>query len=399
MLCGWSAASSCNTRALFLILSLLLHIHTAVKVLDTPRRRPASEVQPATLARSSDGQPEKRRRLALRRNEKRGDDGERQDDSSESVVAKDLKDDVYLRNRTLLLTVSKFGDLKPALHKPTLLALKSLGLRYTAPVQQAVIPLLLKYKDVAVQATTGSGKTVAFIVPAYELIARQSVDWTQDMVGAVIVAPTRELAMQIHAVAAPFSKYHKLPVHLMVGGGNESSNLAALQEAGGCVIVGTPGRLESALLGSVLDTKPLELLVLDEADRLLAMGFQSSLNSIFSRLPKQRRTGLFSATMLTGVSELIRAGMRNPARITVGAKVGPSPPPLPLFARPRQELSPGPSPPVRLPVCMRTSSQWQETASGRSGGRRAAGGGRPAPGVVCSARWSSDHTLVTWARV
>ena len=267
-------------------------------------------------------------------------------------------------NCTLHLTGRAFSKLEPPLHKSTLRALRALGFRFTAPVQQAVIPLLLTHKDVVVEAATGSGKTIAFLVPAFELPLRaaaaaaaggaDSAEWSKDRVGAIIIAPTRELAAQIRSVAAVLAAHCGLSTGLLVGGGNETASLLALHGAapgggggggggsnnsntsgggdgGGCsVLIATPGRLESALWperrrGGAsaavegADARGLELLVLDEADRLLEMGFEACLGRILARLPRQRRTGLFSATMCGGVAALIRAGLRNPRRVSVAA--------------------------------------------------------------------------------
>lgn len=124
-------------------------------------------------------------------------------------------------------------------------------------------------------------------------------------VGAIIVSPTRELARQIHVVAEPFiASVPGLTSMLLVGGTDPTQDVATFKDQGGNILIGTPGRIDDIMKRcSSMDTKRLEVLVLDEADRLLDMGFKQQLDAIMSRLPKQRRTGLFSATQtVSGVT-------------------------------------------------------------------------------------------------
>ena len=165
-------------------------------------------------------------------------------------------------------------------------------------MQAAAISLLAGNKDVAVEACTGSGKTLAFVLPMIEILARAEGAFRKHQVGAVIVSPTRELAKQIYDVAVPFLKTVKgAPPLLLVGGTDVAADVRRYTDDGSLVLIGTPGRLDDFMLRSkVFDAKRCELLILDEADRLLSMGFMKTLNAIILRLPKQRRTGLFSAT-------------------------------------------------------------------------------------------------------
>uniref|UniRef100_A0A8B9QKF5 ATP-dependent RNA helicase n=1 Tax=Apteryx owenii TaxID=8824 RepID=A0A8B9QKF5_APTOW len=174
------------------------------------------------------------------------------------------------------------------------------------PVQSATIPLFMSNKDVAAEAVTGSGKTLAFVIPILEILLRREEKLKKMQVGAIIITPTRELAIQIDEVLSHFTKHFP----------NFSGN----------IIVATPGRLEDLFrrkadgLDLASCVKSLDVLVLDEADRLLDMGFEASLNAILDFLPKQRRTGLFSATQTQEVENLVRAGLRNPVRISVKEK-------------------------------------------------------------------------------
>ncbi|KIZ00196.1 hypothetical protein MNEG_7763 [Monoraphidium neglectum] len=196
-----------------------------------------------------------------------------------------------------------------------------------APRWEATIPLLCGNKDVAVDACTGSGKTLAFVVPVIEKLRRLDEPLKRHQVGAIIVSPTRELARQIHSVMAPFVE--SLPgasCLLLVGGTDPAADVALFRERGGQILVGTPGRLDDILKRCAdLDPKRLEVLVLDEADRLLDMGFKAQLDAIMGRLPRQRRTGLFSATQTEAVEALTRAGLRNPVRVAVAVAAAPAP--------------------------------------------------------------------------
>ncbi|GLB33835.1 putative DEAD-domain-containing protein [Lyophyllum shimeji] len=214
----------------------------------------------------------------------------------------------------------------------------SMGHTQMTPVQASTIPLFMKHKDVVVEAVTGSGKTLAFILPILERLIRRESKLRKNEVAALIISPTRELATQIHSIFSLFlsaqpdesdstssSRSHEpeYPPPLLLISSAESSpaqDVKRFVEAGSDIVIGTPGRVEEFLLGKgkgVVSVRELEVLVLDEADRLLDLGFQQTLTRILAHLPKQRRTGLFSATMTDALSELVRVGLRNPARIVV----------------------------------------------------------------------------------
>ncbi|KAI9342638.1 DEAD-domain-containing protein [Obelidium mucronatum] len=205
------------------------------------------------------------------------------------------------------------------------------------PVQASTIPLFLAYKDVVVEAVTGSGKTLAFVIPILEMLLRREEQWQKNEIGAVIISPTRELAKQISDVVSTFLKFltdglpdsagdeettttqynHRLVHQMFIGGTSVNQDIQAFKSKGGNILIGTPGRLEDLLTtrSILFNTKNLQVLVLDEADRLLE--FESSVNAILLRLPKQRRTGLFSATMSEALDGIVRAGLRNPVKVAV----------------------------------------------------------------------------------
>ncbi|XP_022453489.1 ATP-dependent RNA helicase DDX55 isoform X2 [Delphinapterus leucas] len=225
------------------------------------------------------------------------------------------------------VTEGSWESLPVPLHPRVLGVLRELGFPYMTPVQSATIPLFMKNKDVAAEAVTGSGKTLAFIIPILEILLRREEKLKKSQVGAIIITPTRELAVQIDEVLSHFTKpFPQFSQILWIGGRNPGEDVARFKEHGGNIIVATPGRLEDMFrrkaegLDLASCVRSLEVLVLDEADKLLDMGFEASINTILEFLPKQRRTGLFSATQTQEVENLVRAGLRNPVRISVKEK-------------------------------------------------------------------------------
>ncbi|XP_071619156.1 ATP-dependent RNA helicase DDX55 isoform X1 [Heliangelus exortis] len=225
------------------------------------------------------------------------------------------------------VTEGAWESLPVALSPGVLQALRDLGFTRMTPVQSATIPLFMSNKDVAAEAVTGSGKTLAFVIPILEILLRREEKLKKMQVGAIIITPTRELAIQIEEVLSHFTKHFpRFSQILLIGGRNPMEDVEKFKEQGGNIIVATPGRLEDLFrrkadgLDLASCVKSLDVLVLDEADRLLDMGFEASLNTILDFLPKQRRTGLFSATQTQEVENLVRAGLRNPVRIAVKEK-------------------------------------------------------------------------------
>lgn len=220
---------------------------------------------------------------------------------------------------------SSWASLK--IHDEVRKAVQDLQFERMTPVQVTTIPLFLSNKDVAVEAVTGSGKTLAFLIPLLEILLKRDEPLTKYAVGAIIISPTRELATQIYHVLEHFLQFlPQFTGQLLTGGYNPINDVKTFKEKGANIIVATPGRMVDMLerkdesFSFAACIKPLEVLVLDEADRLLDMGFEKSINTILSFLPKQRRTGLFSATQTKEVEDLIRAGLRNPVSVTVKEK-------------------------------------------------------------------------------
>ncbi|PVG02638.1 DEAD-domain-containing protein [Serendipita vermifera] len=217
-------------------------------------------------------------------------------------------------------------NLDPPLTPWILEVIHSLNFTEMTPVQASSIPLFMKHKDVVVEAVTGSGKTLAFLIPILEKLINREQPLRKNEIGALIISPTRELATQIHDVlmhfinAAP-EELCTRPLLLISGtSSTPAQDIVRFLETSADIIIGTPGRIEEFLLGKGskhVSVKELEMLVFDEADKLLDLGFSGTINRILNHLPKQRRTGLFSATMTDGLSELVRVGLRNPVRIVV----------------------------------------------------------------------------------
>ena len=167
------------------------------------------------------------------------------------------------------------------------------------PVQAGAIPVALEGKDVLATAQTGTGKTLAFMIPVMEKLLKQ----TTPGVGALVLVPTRELAVQVVEVYNTLRGKQLTQAAAVVGGLSEGAQLQAIRK-GARLIVATPGRLEDFLERKLVNFRTLSILVLDEADRMLDMGFLPALKRIASILPKERQTMCFSATMEASVAHL-----------------------------------------------------------------------------------------------
>ena len=197
--------------------------------------------------------------------------------------------------------------------------LSSAGFVKPTPVQAAAIPPGLEGKDVLASAQTGTGKTLAFLIPILERLDRDAPEG----ISALVLVPTRELAMQV-AAQHDMLRGRKLPLAtLIVGGLSEHQQLESLRR-GGRVVVATPGRLEDFLNRSLIDFANLRTLVLDEVDRMLDMGFRPAIRRIVAALPKQRQTLCFSATMEGDTARLVKDYTNNPVRLTFGSTLKPS---------------------------------------------------------------------------
>lgn len=219
-------------------------------------------------------------------------------------------------------TAGKKGGLSSfqgmSLSRPILRGLTSVGFTKPTPIQAKTIPIALMGKDVVGGAVTGSGKTAAFVVPILErlLYRPKKVPTTR----VVVLTPTRELAIQCHSVATKLASHTDIKFCLAVGGLSLKVQEGELRLRPD-VVIATPGRFIDHMRNSAsFAVETVEILVLDEADRMLEDGFADELNEILTTLPKSRQTMLFSATMTSTVDKLIRVGLNKPARIMVDSQ-------------------------------------------------------------------------------
>ncbi len=184
------------------------------------------------------------------------------------------------------------------------------------PVQEQVIPPIMAGKDVIASAQTGTGKTAAFLLPVMNHLLNNHVD---GQVGALIIVPTRELAIQISQHIEGLSYFTHLS-SIAIYGGNDAQNFVAEKKAlqmGADIIVCTPGRMIAHLNMGYVNMKGLQFLILDEADRMLDMGFQDDINKIIKTLPAKRQNLLFSATMPPKIRQLARQILHEPVEINI----------------------------------------------------------------------------------
>ncbi|MET0285664.1 MAG: DEAD/DEAH box helicase [Polyangiales bacterium] len=208
----------------------------------------------------------------------------------------------------------KFAAL--GLSAPLLETLDELGYEHATPVQEASIAPLLAGRDLWASARTGSGKTAAFVLPILERLRPDAV------VQALIVVPTRELAVQIGQSIARYGRHLDIATCVAVGGAPIERQLDALAN-GAQVVVATPGRLLDLRAQGALDFAALETLVLDEADRLLALGFHDELTTLQTQLPTELQRVLFSATFPPKVVALAELILRDPTRINLDSGAAP----------------------------------------------------------------------------
>jgi ATP-dependent RNA helicase DeaD len=205
-----------------------------------------------------------------------------------------------------------FADL--GLSAPLLQAIKDVGYEEPSPIQIATIPALLAGRDVIAQAQTGSGKTAAFGLPIIE-----KIDPKERVVQALILAPTRELAIQVAEALHKFGRHKEVETLPIYGGQPYERQFRGLQR-GVQIVVGTPGRVMDHMRRGTLNLDNIRFFVLDEADEMLDMGFVEDIEWVLSQAPEERQTALFSATMPPRIAALAQRYMHNPERISITGK-------------------------------------------------------------------------------
>ncbi len=200
--------------------------------------------------------------------------------------------------------------------EPVLKSLQDQKFEMPTEIQEQAIPLVLQGKDVVAKAATGSGKTLVFASGIIQTAERGKG------IQALVLAPTRELAEQIAVTFRGFSKYKELKITAIYGGVDISPQIHKLREAD--VVIGTPGRILDHIDRRTIDLSSIKVLVLDEADRMLDMGFKEDVERVIDKCSRQRQTLFFSATITRDIARLAQHHMRSPTEISVKSYVDPS---------------------------------------------------------------------------
>lgn len=187
------------------------------------------------------------------------------------------------------------------------------------PIQERAIAPALEGRDVIGTAQTGTGKTLAFLIPLIETLQKEKASSTT----ALVLLPTRELAMQVHEQYEQLRTAKMQKAALIIGGVSEKAQIQSLR-AGAPMVIATPGRLQDLMDRRFADLRNVKVLVLDEADRMLDMGFLPSIRRILSHVPEERQTLCFSATMEQSVAGLVNEYMHDPVRVALGSVLKPA---------------------------------------------------------------------------
>ena len=213
------------------------------------------------------------------------------------------------------MDTTNFNDF--ALSKSLLKALSEQGYQKPTEIQQAAIPILLKGSDLFASAQTGTGKTAAFALPMLQLLDERRTKRPKDRaIRALILTPTRELALQIDESFRAYGRHVPLRTAVVLGGVSSSAQIRALRRNPD-ILVATPGRLLDLLGQGHIRLNNVEMLVLDEADRMLDMGFIHDVRKIVGKVPSNRQTMLFSATLPNDVIQLASSMLKDPVRISI----------------------------------------------------------------------------------
>lgn len=207
-----------------------------------------------------------------------------------------------------------FQDL--GLIDPILKAIIEKGYTSPTPIQAQSIPLLLQKEDLLGCAQTGTGKTAAFTIPILQHLSNENSRHSNKQIKSLIVTPTRELALQIQENIEEYGKYTSLRSTVIFGGVNQNPQVSRLKQ-GVDILVATPGRLLDLIGQGFITLKHIRYFVLDEADQMLDMGFIHDIKKILVKLPKERQSLFFSATMAKPIVELSKQILGNPKRVTI----------------------------------------------------------------------------------
>lgn len=200
--------------------------------------------------------------------------------------------------------------------QPVLKAIEEKGYTVPTPIQEKAIPVALSGKDVLGCAQTGTGKTASFAIPIIQLLQTKKDSTKRQGIKALILTPTRELALQISECIDDYAKYTPVRHGVIFGGVNQRPQVNMLQR-GTHILVATPGRLLDLMNQGYVHLDQVEYFVLDEADRMLDMGFIHDIKRILPHLPKEKQTLFFSATMPASIVSLTNSLLRNPVKISI----------------------------------------------------------------------------------
>lgn len=200
--------------------------------------------------------------------------------------------------------------------EPILKALHNEGYTNPTPIQQQSIPAILQRRDILGCAQTGTGKTAAFAIPVLQLLYQDKLVKAQPGIKALVLSPTRELAIQIQESFAAYGKFTNLSHTCVFGGVSQHAQVQAIRR-GVDILIATPGRLLDLMQQNYISLQHIKLLVLDEADRMLDMGFVHDVKKILARVPVQRQTLFFSATMAPTIGKLASTILSNPVKVEV----------------------------------------------------------------------------------
>ncbi|WP_259744540.1 DEAD/DEAH box helicase, partial [Pseudomonas protegens] len=203
--------------------------------------------------------------------------------------------------------------------EPLLRALETLGYQTPTPVQAQAIPAVLAGRDLMAAAQTGTGKTAGFALPLLQLLTMEGPKVDSNSVRALILVPTRELAEQVHESVRQYAEHLPLRTYAVYGGVSINPQMMKLRK-GVDLLVATPGRLLDLFRQNAVKFSQLQTLVLDEADRMLDLGFSEELKSIYAALPKKRQTLLFSATFSDAIRQLAGQMLNDPLSIEVSPR-------------------------------------------------------------------------------
>ena len=201
--------------------------------------------------------------------------------------------------------------------EPVLRALDNAGYKAPTPIQEQAIPVVLSGRDLLGCAQTGTGKTAAFAIPIIELLNKKAWDRKgKRPVRALILTPTRELAGQISDNFRDYGRYCRLRHTVVYGGVSQNAQVRELS-SGVDILIATPGRLLDLMAQGYADVSHVDILVLDEADRMLDMGFIHDIRKVISAVPQQRQTLFFSATMPANIRDLAFSILRDHVKVEV----------------------------------------------------------------------------------